>query len=58
MKSSFNLNHFYFPFRFRSLESSPTRLDVYDMERLNVENKCNNEEFSKFVKLYDLSEAS
>ena len=57
MKSSFNLKQFYFSF-FRSLDSLPTRLDVYDMERLNVENKCNNEEFSKLVKLYDLSEAS
>ena len=57
MKSSFNLKHFYFSF-FRSLESSPTGLDVYDTKRLNVKNKCNNEDFSKFVKLYDLSEAS
>ena len=57
MKSSFNLKHFYYSFC-RSLESSPTRLDVYDTERLNVENKCNNEEFSKFDKLYELSKAS
>ena len=58
MESAYNLKHFYVSIYFRSLESSPTRLDVYDMGRLNVESKCNNKEFSQFVKLNDLSEAS
>ena len=58
MKSSFNLKHFYSSLYFRRLESSPATLDVYDTEGLKVENNCNNEEFTQFVKLNNLIEAS
>ena len=58
MKSSFNIKHFYCSLYFRRLESSPATLDVYDTEGLKVETNCNDEEFTQFVKLNNLIEAS
>ena len=58
IKSFVDIKHFYVSLYFRRLESSPATMDVYDTERLKVEKNCNNEEFTQFVKLNNLIEAS